>query len=388
MLQAKNCLQGNINSKGDIKGTLNNPIVKEYPELEDLEVKPSKEEQIFKSDKYGYDTVKVNAFKINLQQKDITPSKAKQTVIADSEYDGLLSVNIDGDENLIPSNIKEGINIFDVAGSFKGIDTADATATADDIIEGKTAYVNGNKINGTILNNGELNYIPSEIEQIIPSGYTSGGKISAVDITQLNEYNICNVLAEQILSNERYYTELPNIKNTGTQYIDTKIKLFNYSEWKIEFIFTPIQFYNHVALFGAGPSTTHESWVDWSGSFFFRYNGIKSANAVKLQLNEKVKISIEYKNNKVNIYANDILKTSYSSDFSSNSNNLLFMHRIETENFGKGIYEYLKLYGGNVLLRDFIPVLDKNNTVALFDKVSYEFFYNQGTGSFATEEVI
>ena len=36
---------------------------KVYPELEDLEVTPGKEEQNFKSSKYGYDNVKVKAIK-------------------------------------------------------------------------------------------------------------------------------------------------------------------------------------------------------------------------------------------------------------------------------------------------------------------------------------
>lgn len=49
------------------------------------------------------------------------------------------------DSNCIPENIKSGIDIFGVSGIF----TADATATSEDIAEGKTAYVNGSKLIGT-----------------------------------------------------------------------------------------------------------------------------------------------------------------------------------------------------------------------------------------------
>ena len=51
------------------------------------------------------------------------------------------------DADLVAGNIKTGVNIFGVAGTF----TSDATATADDILSGETAYVNGSKLTGTVV---------------------------------------------------------------------------------------------------------------------------------------------------------------------------------------------------------------------------------------------
>src|SRR5699024_10499553 len=53
--------------------------------------------------------------------------------------------------NLLPEYIKEGITLGGVTGTLEVLDTSDATATADDILYGKTAYVDGKKITGTRL---------------------------------------------------------------------------------------------------------------------------------------------------------------------------------------------------------------------------------------------
>ena len=49
------------------------------------------------------------------------------------------------DNNLVASNIKAGVSILGINGTY----TSDATATASDIKSGKTAYINGAKVTGT-----------------------------------------------------------------------------------------------------------------------------------------------------------------------------------------------------------------------------------------------
>ena len=53
------------------------------------------------------------------------------------------------------------------------------------ILTSKKAFdVNGTVITGTMPNNGQLNYTPTTSQQTIPAGYTSGGTIGAVSMTE------------------------------------------------------------------------------------------------------------------------------------------------------------------------------------------------------------
>ena len=55
--------------------------------------------------------------------------------------------------NLSPDKIKKGETILGVEGELEeGIDTSDANAVAQNILQGKTAYVNGEKIEGSMAN--------------------------------------------------------------------------------------------------------------------------------------------------------------------------------------------------------------------------------------------
>ena len=75
----------------------------------------------------------------------ITPGTSNQTIAAGTYLTGTQTIT--GDADLVAANIKSGVNIFGVNGTF----TSDATATAADIVDGETAYVNGSKVTGTLV---------------------------------------------------------------------------------------------------------------------------------------------------------------------------------------------------------------------------------------------
>lgn len=123
----------------------------------------------------------VSSIKPTLQTKTVTPSTSQQTVAPDFGYDGLENVTVDA----IPSEY---------------IVTNDATANAADILNSKTAYVDGNKVTGTMANNGAISTSMDGINVksvTIPQGYTSGGTVS-LDNTIDNEVDTQTDLIAQI----------------------------------------------------------------------------------------------------------------------------------------------------------------------------------------------
>lgn len=102
----------------------------------------------------GYlDTSKTSTLQLTTKTaKTFIPTTTNQTINAGQYLTGVQTIQ--GDANLIPENIASGVSIFGVTGTHQGgsgTNTSDATATEADIVNGKTAYINGGKVTGTLV---------------------------------------------------------------------------------------------------------------------------------------------------------------------------------------------------------------------------------------------
>ena len=103
----------------------------------------------------------VGKVSVAVETKSVTPTKAAQDIAPSA------------------GKLLSKVTVAAIPGEF--VDTSDADAAAVNILDGKTAFVNGEKITGSMPNNGGVSATMDGLTAtnvVIPAGYTSGGTVS------------------------------------------------------------------------------------------------------------------------------------------------------------------------------------------------------------------
>lgn len=178
------------------------------------------------------------------------------------------------------------------------------------------------------------------------------------------------------------YKEVEYIESSGTQYIDTGFKPNNNTRVVMDAVY-PTEPSTSSALFGArGTSASDKSFVivrSINGYFRSDYNGTYTQQWEVDAITRRI-----YDKNKETTTIDGVSNSYTNATFQTPNNLYLF-----ASNNG-GVASWLsnlkvyscQIYDNDVLIRDYVPVIDSNNNAGLFDKVSKYFIANAGSGSF------
>lgn len=194
---------------------------------------------------------------------------------------------------------------------------------------------------------------------------------------------------------KQLYTELDYIQSTGTQYINTGLHKVLFTRADKVFVgLTPTVISSASYFFGTmvgsrgfGVRTRNATWIQgglWQGG------GPASANVDTIYQRFDIELSVE------NGFVLNGVKQATSGTGNPNLTVLTefpFYIGAYTSATGLAATEYtisatklkchyLQVERNGELAIDLIPVVDNDGVVCMYDKVSGEFFYNQGTGDF------
>ena len=193
------------------------------------------------------------------------------------------------------------------------------------------------------------------------------------------------------------YVPIEYLESTGTQYIDTNYTYTNNITTVL--LFSRTNTSTNDGIFGYRFTDIPSS--EGNMRFFFVYSNGRvgtrfgagrpetcSTLNSTITLNINTRYLLELKPNNA-IYLDNTEIAKPCGVYSTNDFGKIYIFAANTQGYASadisylhGKIYYIKIYDNNILVRDFIPVLDKDGVPCMFDKVEAKFYYNQGTGQF------
>lgn len=203
-----------------------------------------------------------------------------------------------------------------------------------------------------------------------------------------------------MMSFEKKYTPVEYLESTGTQYIDTEY--YNNPNTKVDITFMYLKSngdaYSNGMIYGSadvingypsysiGLTTNNKIYYRNSDSAEIFTNYSISSNQKINVITDNTSITIDgntYQHN-MNLITNN---ATYSSYIFARHQPIVpsTVHVNDAYGLLIGRIYSCKIYDGDKLARDYIPMLDKHGVPCLYDKVEDKFYYNQGSGEFLYE---
>lgn len=177
-----------------------------------------------------------------------------------------------------------------------------------------------------------------------------------------------------------YEEELEYIESTGTQWIDIGTTIDTSTD-EIEMYFELTEQANYKWFFGE--YDTNARLGLGSGDGANKRNFLYKTSTVKINDTDMYQKKHKYTINASGAFLDDVKRTNFSS-FASTSTLYLFNLNIDSSSdyrCATRIWSYKQSRNG-VLIRDLMPVFDQNDVPCMYDRVTKQFFYNQGSGEF------
>lgn len=172
-----------------------------------------------------------------------------------------------------------------------------------------------------------------------------------------------------------FYTPINYIEGTGTQWVDTGIQPITTTKIATKCSFSVDGGEVFIGATGLPDNNDFRIFRASGQYLYFDRGGGRLNNSLALNTVYELEFGNWYM--KIN---GQTVQSGNAFNISLSSNTIKVM---PTTNADYGKIYYLKIYDGNVLVRDFIPVIRNiDNKIGLYDKTTKQFFTNQGTGEF------